>query len=495
MKKNRNNKKKENRNQTYELLYQTSYMLFLLLGCLLLLYMHDGYYDLMESKAQCFSLTVKILLPFLLLTLFFKWKKRRLPKLGSFEIGLLVFLSVACISMFLSSSIKDSFSGELGWYVGFFAIFSLIFIYFVFQGETFQYRYMYIPLFLISIFEYAVTILDCARLDVLHLREVISGSDYYNFYGTIGNCNWYVGFLSLTVVFFVCMYLGCENRKQRIAYFIASWLGLIASVLNGADGIYLAFGFCSFFALPLALKNPESVKRLAVLAFSFFVSLLLVGVIPAFSDRISCLNGFGKLFFHPLLCILMIVISGIFVFLIPRIKKEFYEKNRRMIIQILESILIVTVLAFTVYLIGHMDEDFGGGRMMLWKLSFSAYGKEYTPLMKLFGVGPEMLLNVYRGLSNDRGAIYNAAHSEAIQLLLTTGISGLLAWLFCWGNLFVRYFREYRLNDHKRMAISACLFAYFGQSFVNSATTVNLNALLFFVLLLSQKDSKKNQKN
>ena len=494
MKKNKNHKK-EKRNQTYELLYQTSYTLFLLLGCMLLLYMHDGYYDLMESKTGFFELAMKILSPFFLLTLFFKWKEKRLSIGDPLDIGLLVFLVTSCISMFLSSSVKYAFSGELGWYVGFFAIISLILMYFVFRDETFQYRYMYIPLFLLCIFEYAVTILDCARLDVLHLREIISGSDYYNFYGTIGNCNWCVGFLSLTVVFFTCMYLHCENRKQSIAYFIASWLGLIASILNGADGIYLSFGFCSFFALPLALDSTESIKRLAILAFSFCTALLLIDIIPAFDDRISCLNGFGRIFFRPLFCIAVIAVSALIFFISMKIRKEIYEKSCRTIVRIAEAVLILSILIFAFFMIRKMDDDFGGGRMMLWKLSLSAYGSEFTPLMKTFGIGEEMLQEVYRNLSNDRGAIYNAAHSEAIQLLLTTGISGLLAWLFCWGNLFVRYFREYRLNDHKRMAISACLFAYFGQSFVNSATTVNLNALLFFVLLLSQKDSKKNQKN
>ena len=487
MKKNKNHKK-ENRNQTYELLYQTSYTLFLLLGYLLLLYMHDGYYDLMESKAGCFELAVKILSPFLLLTLFFKWKEKRLSIGDSLDIGLLVFLTASCVSMFLSSSLKYAFSGELGWHVGFFAIFSLIFMYFVFKNETFQYRYMYIPLYLICIFEYVTTILDCARLDVLHLREVISGSDFYNFYGTIGNCNWCVGFLSLTVVFFTCMYFLCKNRRQTIACFTASFLGLVASVLNGADGIYLAFGFCAFFALSPALEKPESVKRLAILAFSFGTALLLIGLIPAFGDRISCLNGFGRFFFQPLFCIAVIAVSAITIFISMKIRKETYEKNRRTIIRIAEGILILSVLIFTFFMIKNMDDDFGGGRMMLWKLSLSAYGKEFTPMMKLFGIGEEMLQEVYRNLSNDRGAIYNAAHSEAIQLLLTTGISGLLAWLFCWGSLFVRYFKESGLNDYKKTALFASLFAYFGQSFVNSATVPNLCVLLFFTLLLSQKE-------
>ena len=74
-------------------------------------------------------------------------------------------------------------------------------------------------------------------------------------------------------------------------------------------------------------------------------------------------------------------------------------------------------------------------------------------------------------------------------MLMTMGYSGLLAWMALWISAFVLCFKA--RHDSKAAALSSGLIAYFVQSFLNSATVLNLLFLTIEAVLLKTAISDK----
>ena len=163
-----------------------------------------------------------------------------------------------------------------------------------------------------------------------------------------------------------------------------------------------------------------------------------------------------------------------------------YILHKTRIIHCLEIILAICAIGTVILAVLGSNGDFGNGRFEIWKESFNVFKNDYSLLRKLFGVGPELLQHVYGGLSEKYGVIYNSSHSEPIHMLMSMGIIGFLAWLYIWFIVFKTYLNDKKENNVRGSAVFMGLFAYFGQSFVNSATILNLSVLTLSVIVLSE---------
>ncbi len=488
MGKKKQNRKKDHKKDFFELCFNTAYLVFeCLAGVLLPLYYHDAYYDMMQSKESCFSFILVASLPFLIMAFIMKLIAKKRIITGAFDLSLLLFLIVSLVSSLLSPSLKDSFSGRQGWYVGFKAIAFLIFVYFTLKEEKIDNRYIFLPVILVSVFEFIMIVSDCMGLDLLRMRTDIKYNHYYVYFGTIGQSNWMVGYLSLFVTYYVCKYLSAEKKEEAYVYLLVSLLGLLSCILVGADGIYLAFGFCSFFVIPFLFDDLRRLGKSGLLLFLLGIGLFLLPVSGLFEKRLEVMSGIGRILFRRESALLFLLI-GLFLYVLTgKADGRYYDTYKRKIIILIEAILGCISLYMIVSVLKDMDPNFGNGRMMLWKYSIDRFRRTYDLKKMLFGIGPELLNRVYAPLSLKQNAAYDSAHSEALHMLMSMGVSGLLAWTACWSNLFVSFFQRKMYLDAEKIALYAGVFAYFGQTFVNSATLPNLCILLLFVLKISEK--------
>lgn len=491
MKKAKNTKKdhiSKDQKKTYELLFQSSYVLFFYLaGIFLIAYVHDAYFDIMEAKASFFLLGMRILLPFLVITTIYKFfimKKHLLTDLLDLSVCAIVLSYV--ISTLFSVERAYAFNGDAGWHVGLRSVLYLSFVYIILKQEKMNTKHLYIPLIIFSVLEFLLMITDAAGMDLFHFREEVVTSNYYIFYGTIGNANWNVGYLSLLIPLFLCLYANEERGWKNVLYFLAALSGILASVLNGADGIYLSFGLSAFFLIPYLFEDLLRVRKSGILFVSLGCAFLLIGFLPAFDRRLQVMHGFGRLFFQPLTALVLMILGFILFFLGTKLPEQTYDRYRRKIVFVLEGLLAAVVLGVCFYVFGPGSGDIDNGRLLIWNRSKEAYLNEYSFFAKLFGIGPELLQLVYSPLSEEFGVIYNSAHSESIHLLLTNGLFGLVSYLFFWVVLFISFFRTGK-KDAVTFGIYTGLIAYFGQGLVNSATILNLCILLMFIIVLKQK--------
>jgi hypothetical protein len=98
-----------------------------------------------------------------------------------------------------------------------------------------------------------------------------------------------------------------------------------------------------------------------------------------------------------------------------------------------------------------------------------------------------MLRNIYASMYEKYGVVYVVSHSEPVQLLVTMGISGLLIWILMWVAVFIPFFKRKGYQNSALIGPYCGLFAYLGQSLVNSAMLLNLCILVIALIYISNR--------
>ncbi|MBQ6334371.1 MAG: O-antigen ligase family protein [Erysipelotrichaceae bacterium] len=468
-----------------DLLY---YAFFFFAVILMVLYFHDAYFDIMEAKAGLFFKACDLLLPFMVILTIAKCISRQLfRKSIILDLPVVLFLISASVSTFNSYSINNAYTGDQGWYVGYKVILFLVMSFLALKDRNRDNRIILFFLYLVFVFECGISILTVFDIDLLKMREGLSLSSFYSYYGTIGNSNWFAGYLSLLVPFILCKYFLSENRIEAIAFCVLSFLGILVSVIIGVDSIYLACAFCIPLILPTILAELSNIRKLSGLLSILFLTMFIFQKSGAAFSYFALLDGISLFLFR--YSLILFFINSIVFISSCFIKKESYQNIRKRIIVIAEVVYLISLIMAAIILSRHVEADWGSHRIELWSLSLKAF-KNFTPFMKIFGIGPEMLRNIYAPMSSKYGIVYNVSHSEPIQVLLTMGISGLLTWLFSWASVLMGFIKEIKSHDQQKICLYAGLFAYFGQALVNSATLTNIVLLLCFAIFISQAENQ-----
>lgn len=456
-------------------------------GIVLTFYVNNGYFDIMRAKAGLFFNLVKIFFPFILITLMTKLIiNRKQIKPSFFDLSLLLFLCTSFISTVNAFSLNDALTGMQGWYVGFITISFLILSVLTFNNECINNAYFFVPLLVAAVLEYILIICDGMDLDILGFKRNLPETSNFIYFGTIGNCNWVVGFFALSVPFFINKYLLESKRWKYIVYLICCVLGIVSSVINGADGIYISYFMVMFFLIPVAFDSLKRIRKLSVLFFIVSFILIMINYDENFYSFLIYFNSIGKKLIDPSFMIIILIFSIVLFGISISFKENKYQKNKKRIIKIVYSITLLFLVSGFIR-ISKTQSDFDSNRFALWEYSLNAF-KKYPIFMKLFGVGPELLRNVYASFSVDYGVIYNSSHSEPIQTIMTMGIFGLLSWTLCWISLFISYFKS--KGNIVKDGIFVSLFAYFAQSFVNSATILNLCIVSISIIYLFRNEDE-----
>ena len=464
----------------YKIIHASSFLFFLYAaGVILPLYYRNAYYDIMDVKAELFFILMKILLPFLIAVIILKIcrKKRHIDFLAC---SILYLLTSSFVSAFFSYSKADAFSGRQGWYVGYFTILCLSLMILTFKDEDRPLcSYVNYPLYLVCLFEFLLTISDAMDLDLLSMRENLDITSHFAYFGTIGNSNWYVGYLSLFVPLFLSRYLSSEKKTDTVFFFLTSLTGLISSILIGADGIYLSMGIAALILAMQTLDGIESLKRTSFLFLVFSLVMFFIRHSALFASFFTFYDSIGLLLFDSRVLIITAVLSVMLFSVSLFADKEKYLNRKKYIVISVMLILLICAVFVLSEMISFRGDSLDNYRFELWRISLKQFDR-FDLFHKLFGLGPELLRNVYASMYSKYGIVYTVSHSESIQVLLTMGLSGLLAWSFCWISLLYMFARDKACFNKEITGFYAGLFAYFAQSFVNSATIPNLCILALF---------------
>lgn len=504
------------------------------------LILHNSYYDILETKYQCYRFCVLALLaalPFLVAGMVSidlkKFQGRHTDAFLSrlhprnwkrtfcaVDAAVLFFWAAVVISTLQSDYLYEAFWGTEGRFSGllmltlYVASFFIIYHFWKFQGR-------FLELFLaVSMLMCLFGITDYFRMDILHFRktgEAVSAMRSYT--STIGNINTYTAFAGIFAGLSTALFALEKKLFKRMWYYLCMVVSFAAILMGRSDNAYLSIA-AVFVLLPFMLfADREGIKRYLMIAATFFTVIQLIAAInERFADVVIGMDqafviiaDLCRAFWLAPLLWVMVVIFYVYDKKY-RAKPDSSIKQRFSLVHIWGVfalfLLLLACFAFVdVNLWGHaerygslsryllFDDAWGSRRGYIWRKSLWMYKRMPFP-HRLFGCGPDtygclVSKTIILETNGYLGSYLDNAHNNFLQYLVTLGIVGLAAYLVFLGTSFFRLFK----NRDKSPYVPAILLAaacYVFQSLINIDVPI-VTPFLWLLLAMGMAACKKQK--
>lgn len=453
------------------------------------LVLHDGYFDITETKQVCFvSLTALFLLVFLAAALCRK-KPGRPEALTGGDVCMLAFSGLLLASSLLSGSFGQTLLAANNRYQGVLTFFLYGSVYFALSRRSGFSRWTLLAMLSSFFLVTALASLNHWGLDPLGVMGELIPFDQGRYVSTIGNINFFGAYICLFVP--VCMVLLCcaEKKSSRWLLSALSVLGVFGAMASKSEGAVLGLG-AALILLPLILRRqPDALRRLPLLLPLLAAAMQLFRLLSlaAGGDGFSTLTA---LLLHPAAALAMGLLgAGLYAHTRRASDKELLRLRwwyMLLLLGLLAALVLVLLLMNTVFAQAELgpisdflvvDSDWGTDRGKVWRACFGRW--LYLPWwQQIIGGGPGCLARMDALDPVFQDAILDAAHSEFLHYLLTNGVLGLGAYL---GLLFFLFRDALREGSAVTLALLSGAVGYLAQSAVNIAQP--MTTPLFFVIL------------
>lgn len=486
------------------------------------LYIHDGYYDILQVKFKFFwiltlAYTV-IMLAFLLLhaltlkngmrkslyfSLFIREEEGKKKPFLATDIPFFLLILIFLISMIHSGYIYETWWGSTGRYMGSFTWLLLFFAYF-FVSRFYRFKKIHLLFLSISIvLQAAWGISDFFWMNLFHFFDLVEEKSLWStFAGGIGNINGYTSLMISYTGLFAGLYLGEKKWKWSLLFLLMYAYTLLAAFYGMSDNVVFAL-FVLFLVLPFfCFGKKERLLNCLDLYLAFFLMMKFATFfIP---ETGSSYNGGDKGFFLQLgfttIPFLAIAVLGILRLVITKLKEESIGKVLKPIyILVLISILLAVAFVFYDANVSHhlsflesysnyfrFDDNWGSGRGFIWKMGLNYLTKKMPFSQVLLGYGPDGYLmltndNYKVAISQSPYQAIDNIHNEYLNLLFTIGVIGLISYisllLSSFKTLFTKNDKGEEGDFSERVfpfAAGLCLLCYVSQAVINIAVPMVL---------------------
>lgn len=455
---------------------------FVLIITILPLYFHDKYFDMVRTKADTFIyLTGVVAIIFILCNVIREiWgKNNQVFSVNRTDKIMLLFLILTIISTLVSDNKREAMWGTAGWHVGasFFILCGAAY-YILSRYFTWNDR-MSIIVVGVNLVVLILGMGNAIGIDPLKMNEGIAKSDCGKYLSTIGNVNWYAGYLcmilSLSTIAFV--------MTKRLAVRILGGIIIVLCIINGiacnSDSFFLGMIPIAVYILYFILHSKEGIRRFIELLLILVISILVTAVLKnKFIIKLDPIqNGISS--YIGVLILSFLLIIAIILYKVD--SKRIYNNSKK----IVNALLITSAgVVFLIMAIANSASDssvyslvskfrfngtWGTNRGYIWKYSLKIFSK-LNPLQMLLGVGPDTYGIIFRKYYfNEMIAIWNKniinAHCELLQLLITNGIAGVIAYY----GMFISAVKLFLKNNTVMLkAIAVAIISYLCQGMVNN---------------------------
>ncbi len=239
---------------------------YLIVICAFLpVYMKDGYYMLGEAKGVAFMVIAGLFsLGFILVNN--KDIPSKVRAEGLTDYAALFFLFSNVITFIFSSDKIVSLLGLEGWRCGFLSVLFMVISFYGFR-EVKMSRYVLTAALVAPLMEFVL-----GSLNRFGIYPVDIYGQNSSFLATIGNINWYVGFMSVFVPLGIGV--GYTRRLFSRSFVLAgayTLTGLVALLLQGSDSGLIVIAGAYLLLLFVSLEIRDGFKR-------FLLQLLILGL-------------------------------------------------------------------------------------------------------------------------------------------------------------------------------------------------------------------------
>ena len=453
----------------------------------------NKYFDITATRAEMFKNVLICLIIFkLVLTIIdlcnykyygvekpWLYKERFTP--GWPDFWALLFLIANIVSCVLCISPNLAFSGAMGRGMGAGFMIVLCLTVIVVGRDSYVMPIHFMTLTILSAVSVIMAILQHFKFDIFYLRKDIAKGQGEKFISLFGNMNTYGSFLALSIpIFFAIFIFSKYHLWMKISSGIMLFIMALGVIPAKSDNVYLGVGLALVVLFYISVYYKKTLEFLISVTI-FTVGLYVMAVVSrAYGGSKKAINGIAGFVENPkmmlILPVIMILITGV-VLLFKKLNNKLYNK-----IQCKKTLWIITFLgiafvAIVIYIgskgshtqIFKFDDDWGTYRGFIWKRSWRAF-LAGTPLQKIFGYGNDMLLPVMKDMYYDEmialtGKVYDNAHNEFLQYLVTLGIFGAVSYVGLVVSTFIYLIRRLH-RDPALIALLVGIIGYLGAGLV-----------------------------
>ncbi len=502
------------------------------------LVVHDSYFDILETKYICYYMTVlgtlALSLAFALVMMFIDCKEYQgehtAALLGRLrpgrwretfyftDIAALVFWLVALISTIQSDYRYEAFWGNEGRFTGLFLLTLYVVFYFL-VTRFWKPKGWYMELFLftgvwICLFGFT----DYFRMDIMGWRVNVRPDQLDMFTSTLGNVNSYTAYVGLMMGYASAMFCLEERKGWMCWYYICMVISFAGIITGTSDNAYL--GAAALFGLtPFVLfrERKSTGRYLFMLATFFTVVWCIAAMNRVYADRVVGLqySAFRLLAEFKGLGALVAALWALALAFVGLERKSQAQPAGSQVwcrpLLVFWGVFTAAVILFAAYLFfdanvaGHaerygavrgylvFDDAWGTNRGYIWRKAIEMY-REFPLLRKIVGYGPDtfgiLAVNGFRMEMVERTRqIFDSAHNEYLQYLITIGAGGLLAYLCFLVSALAGMARSRRKGAFVVAAFCAVL-CYVVQAVVNLNLPV-ITPIMWLILSIGVAGSRK----
>ena len=478
-------------------------------------YMKQGYVDIGKAKYQFFiysSLAAVGILALIGMVLTIQNIGGRLKgrefyltnwdKLSVTDLFVMMFAVEVFVSYAMSDYRKEALWGTDGWYIGLVFVLTLCALYFLISRLWDGTKVVWYVGILASGIVFFLGVLDRFSIYLIPLQIRQPG-----FISTLGNINWFSGYLSVLAPIGICMFLfQKKNSYQSFLYGCYTVIAFMAGFCQGGDSIFLFFGALFYILLWIAIKKEEWIKNYFLLVslwgFSAQVVRLMRFLMPeAYNYDTNNLCGYATGSNFTLL-------AGIFAFAVYVILRKHQgkillaEKGQKLVRGIMTGLLLGGLLIW-IFIAGVntrigisgleqksfllLNENWGNGRGAAFSSAVSSF-KEMPVLHKLLGEGPDCFSVYVYSLPDVAEKLkftfgdnrLTNAHNELLTCLVNEGIFGVCLFLGILVSFVIRCMKKGEQNIiFYALAVSAV--CYICHNMVSFQQVLNVSYLFLLM--------------
>ena len=454
------------------------------------------YFNITETKQAFFLIASGI---YLLLLLFARIAlppdygvARKKLSLHPAAIALFALLAVSLVGGLMSQYTGEVFFGENNRYQGLLTLCCYTFLVFALSRREIDLRWPERALLLSACIVCLFGVLNHYGIDPLGFTTNLRASDRGRFLSTIGNADFYAGYVVLAFCIALGFFLRAKTACLRVVSALVLALVSFGTLVAGSDSAALGLLAAVAFAPLLLFSDRLALRRLPLGWAIFFLCAFVFGLLSSVWTSATYLSTFFAVLRRPAVSLTLAAISLVLWFLLSRVSQERLSRAKRPYAITLVCALLAGVVALVLlntllrelplgplerYL--HFSESWGTDRGKIWTLVLRVYAR--LPFaQKLFGGSSGVLYHADAAnpLFSDAGL--DTAHNEYLQYLVTNGALGLLCYLAALGVAIWSGIRRSRMEPAYR-GLTLAVAAYAVQAAVNIAQP--MTTPLFVVLL------------
>lgn len=477
------------------------------------LFMHNGYFDITLTKFTLLKVGI-IIYGFLMIVAIFmlemdklsyksvKGKKgktsdtdKKIKHLAIDVCGLMFLISG--FLAFLNAPVKSAaYSGINGRRCGLQFLLLMAIMYIMLSYGYRLWKYVFPVFAVVSSFAYFVSILQHLGYDVFRLLAKIKPYQKHMFISTFGNINTFAGFICISLPIFMGLYIFSDMLWQKIIYGVSISLGFAAIIASDSDCAYAGCGAAIIAFLFVAVYNRKKLLYLQTAIWGA-IGYTFMALITKISDKIpEKITGFSKISIYVNALAVITIILILLYILCKFADKKLLRHETHINISVQMIIVSVTVVilmaAYVIYGVSHkldlftFNDNWGTYRGYIWIRLIELY-KSFSLKDKLIGYGNEtiaslMTSNYYEEMKSITGTVYDNAHNEYLQYLVTMGLFGAAAFIALMVSSIVTCLRNAKENP-VLWALALSIISYGAQAVFNVNQSITTPYVFLFIAL------------